>query len=79
MESPRGKVVHDEEKKGVEHIDRLDTDASPIELDDEEEFSPEEQKRIIRRIDRRLIATCGFMYCISLLDRTNLSAAIIAV
>lgn len=43
-----------------------------------EEFSPAEQRRIKRRIDRRLVATCGVMYCISLIDRTNLSAAAIA-
>merc|ERR1712093_573292 len=41
------------------------------------EFSPDEQRRIVRRIDRRLIVTCGLMYCISLMDRTNLSNAAI--
>lgn len=35
-------------------------------------FSPEEQKKIIRRIDRRLVLTLGFLYCVSLMDRTNL-------
>jgi len=43
-----------------EHIDR---------------FTPEEQKKIIRRIDVRLVLTCGFMYCVSLMDRTNLGIA----
>jgi hypothetical protein len=42
------------------------------------EFSRSEEKRIIHRIDRRLVLTVGFMYCISLMDRTNLSAANIA-
>merc|ERR1712036_8431 len=42
------------------------------------EFSPDEQRRIVRRIDKRLIVTCGLMYCISLMDRTNLSNAAIA-
>merc|ERR1712230_170535 len=42
------------------------------------EFSPDEERRIVRRIDRRLIVTCGLMYCISLMDRTNLSNAAIA-
>lgn len=35
----------------------------------ENEYTPEEQKRIIRRIDRRLVTTVGFMYCVSLMDR----------
>ena len=37
-----------------------------------------EQKRLIRRVDYRLIPICGIMYCVSLLDRTNLSNANIA-
>ncbi len=38
-------------------------------------FTPQEQKRIIRRIDTRLVLTLGFMYCVSLMDRTNLGIA----
>ena len=42
------------------------------------EFTEKERRGIIRKIDWRLIPICGIMYCISLLDRTNLSAANIA-
>jgi hypothetical protein len=42
------------------------------------QFSPAEERRILRKIDTRLVLTVGFMYCISLMDRTNLSAANIA-
>lgn len=42
------------------------------------EFTPEEQRKIIHRVDRRLVVTVGVLYCISLMDRTNLSAAAIA-
>ena len=38
-------------------------------------ITPEEQKKIIRRIDRRLVLTLGFLYCVSLMDRTNLGIA----
>lgn len=41
-------------------------------------FSEAEQKAIIRRIDMRLVVTLGCLYCISLLDRTNLGAASVA-
>jgi hypothetical protein len=41
-------------------------------------FTPEEQTKIIRRIDRRLVVTVGAMYCVSLMDRTNLGSANIA-
>lgn len=44
----------------------------------EVDFTPQEQRKIIRRIDRRLVITVGVMYCISLMDRTNMSAANIA-
>lgn len=42
------------------------------------QWSLEEQRRILRKIDFRLIPICGVMYCVSLLDRTNLSNASIA-
>jgi len=41
-------------------------------------FTPEEQKKIIRRIDVRLVLTLGFLYCVSLMDRTNLGIAVVA-
>jgi hypothetical protein len=41
-------------------------------------FSPAEQRKIIRRVDRRLVLTLGFMYCVSLMDRTNLGIAVVA-
>lgn len=41
-------------------------------------FTPAEQRKIIHKVDRRLTVTLGVLYCISLMDRTNLSAANIA-
>lgn len=41
-------------------------------------FTPEEQKKIMRKIDYRLVPTLGFMYCVSLMDRTNLGIAAVA-
>jgi hypothetical protein len=41
-------------------------------------FTPEEQRKIISRVDRRLVVTVGAMYCVSLMDRTNLGATNIA-
>jgi hypothetical protein len=41
-------------------------------------FTPEEQRKIIRRVDRRLVLTLGFLYCVSLMDRTNLGIAVVA-
>jgi hypothetical protein len=41
-------------------------------------FTHAEQRKIIHKVDRRLVITVGALYCISLMDRTNLSAANIA-
>ncbi|KAH8673477.1 major facilitator superfamily MFS-1 [Xylariales sp. PMI_506] len=69
----------DGEKAGVEYVADTELQRTTTELTSwEDEYSPEEQKRIIWRIDRRLVSTVGFMYCVSLMDRTNLSAANIA-
>ncbi|KAI0115890.1 major facilitator superfamily domain-containing protein [Nemania sp. FL0031] len=46
--------------------------------DDVDEYTDREAKKIIHRIDRRLLVTIGFMYCVSLIDRTNVSFAAIA-
>merc|ERR1712230_242529 len=41
-------------------------------------WSEADQRRLIRKVDLRLIPLCGVMYCVSLLDRTNHSNAAIA-
>ena len=41
-------------------------------------FTPAEQRKIIHRVDRRLVSVLGLLYMASLMDRTNLSAANIA-
>lgn len=50
----------------------------PVDVDVDEEYSYEEQRKIIHRVDRRLVLSCGLAYCISLMDRTNVSMASIA-
>lgn len=41
-------------------------------------ISLSEEKRIIRKIDRRLVTAVGIMFSVSLIDRTNLAGANIA-
>ncbi|KAK5103428.1 hypothetical protein LTS08_002843 [Lithohypha guttulata] len=62
----------------AKHVDEALSDNSKEALDYDPEYTPAEQKKIIHRVDMRLISTCGILYCISLMDRTNLSAAAIA-
>ncbi|CAK7204200.1 hypothetical protein SEUCBS139899_006954 [Sporothrix eucalyptigena] len=67
------KVLADESLAGVAAAERAARDAEIL-----NEFSPQEQRCIIRYIDRRLVVTIGFMYCVSLIDLTNLGYANIA-
>jgi sugar phosphate permease len=63
----------------VEQLGKTETTESDRALDERiDQFTPEEQKKIIRRIDRRLVLTLGFLYCVSLMDRTNLGIASVA-
>ena len=66
----------DEKPPGVERIEDIMVHKTPTQ--EEEEFTPEEQRKIIRRIDLRLVTMTGLAYCISLMDRTNLSMAAVA-
>jgi len=45
---------------------------------DEYEHDPREAKRIIRKVDRRLLPILGALYSIALIDRINVSAARVA-
>lgn len=77
-----------EKELGVDELERAETprkisiDLSEKNNHDLDErinaFTPEEQKKIIRRVDRRLVLTLGFLYCVSLMDRTNLGIAVVA-
>ncbi|KAI0526416.1 major facilitator superfamily domain-containing protein [Xylaria bambusicola] len=60
-----------------DQIEKLET-GRQVASDEVIELTESEGKKIIHRIDRRLLVTIGFMYCISLIDRTNISLAAIA-
>ncbi|KAK2685555.1 hypothetical protein QWA68_015419 [Fusarium oxysporum] len=76
----------DAEKMGAEPGIRPVESTSPgkLELPDyacalaEFDYTPEEERRILRKIDRRVVVTLGCLYCVSLIDRVNLGAANIA-
>ena len=73
---------HDTEKVPADHPN----DVSPVKTTSTDDVvdgiandvSEEEAAHIMRRIDRRLVTTVGFMYCVSLMDRTNLGSASVA-
>lgn len=65
-----------EKPPSVERIEDIMVHKTPTQ--EEEEFTPEQQKKIIRRIDLRLVTMTGLAYCVSLMDRTNLSMAAVA-
>jgi hypothetical protein len=74
------KDAHSTGKPGAIHADEIESATSQDSLDFEHdhEFSIAEQRKIKHKIDRRLITMSGAMYCVSLMDRTNLGAAVLA-
>ncbi|KAK0963049.1 hypothetical protein LTR91_019176 [Friedmanniomyces endolithicus] len=71
----------DMEKSGMHHLEleRTISEGSSRENDARiDALTPEEQKKVLWRIDVRLVLTLGFMYCVSLMDRTNLGIAAVA-
>ena len=59
-------------------LEKYDSPVTPDEDDPYNWFTPEEGRKIKHKIDRRLVLVLGAMYCVSLMDRTNLSNAAIA-
>lgn len=76
--------THDDKEvgNGSGDVETKHLDMAPSKLSSEQDndygFTEKEKTNIIRRIDRRLVVTVGAMYCVSLMDRTNMSAANIA-
>ncbi|KAL2803131.1 major facilitator superfamily domain-containing protein [Aspergillus granulosus] len=73
-------MANDIEKASTHNVENVEAPApkAVVDIDVDEEYSYEEQRKIVHRVDRRLIIICGAAYCISLMDRTNVSAAAIA-
>lgn len=60
-------IIHGEGVLSDEKVPKQESERPAI-LD---EFSKDEEKRILRRIDWRILPILGAIYCISLIDRTN--------
>lgn len=66
----------DNEKADFNQKDEAISDDST--MADNHELTLREQKKIVHRVDRRLVTSCGLLYCISLIDRANLGQVSIA-
>lgn len=58
--------------------DLQDSKGSAESIDDDPVYTYKEQRKIIHRLDRRLITIAGIIYMNSLMDRSNLPNAAIA-
>ena len=65
------------ESKHVEAVEDSGdvTTVEPIDHVESVEFDPAEEKRLIRRIDRRLLPILGCLYAIAAVDRVNVRPA----
>lgn len=78
---PHVAADNDNKAQDVFHYEngqQSDDEKRSLEEDALNYFTPAEQKKIIHRLDRRLVTVVGVMYCVSLMDRSNLSNAAIA-
>lgn len=69
------------DKSGVMEEDRRDSLKEGVaEASEEGSIGAADRayRKLVHRVDRRLIVTTGFMYSVSLVDRTNIGAANIA-
>ncbi|KAG5298643.1 transmembrane transporter [Histoplasma ohiense] len=71
-----GDVEKAPDRVSVDYIN--DTTKQNSDIDVDEVYTYAEQRKIVHRVDRRLVTMCGLGYCISLMDRTNLSVAAVA-
>lgn len=54
-------------KVDVDYLERVSSGEEAANDARIDALTPEEQKKVIRKIDRRLVLTLGFMYCVSLM------------
>ncbi len=82
MATPVENTLIEKRPLDINELERADTTATTESRKENnaaiDAFTPEEQRKIIHRVDRRLVLTLGFMYCVSLMDRTNTGIAVIA-
>ncbi|PLB40489.1 putative phthalate transporter [Aspergillus candidus] len=72
-----GTSIDEKKASSIDQIEDLNQRAQN-EVNYDEEYTPAEQRKIIHRVDRRLVTMTGLAYCVSLMDRTNLSMALVA-
>ena len=74
----KDRSLHAISATGDNHVEYSD-DMSKREMDvEDEEYTLKEQRKIIHKIDRRLLIILGSMQAVSFLDRANMSNANIA-
>jgi hypothetical protein len=66
--------MHHDEPNEISYV----TEVAHLEECPPDTLSKDEQRRVMRRIDWRVSVATGAMFCISILDRSNLGAASIA-
>lgn len=64
--------------KGIASESEYVADAAQLEDRPSDTLTEKEQRHTIRKIDLRVSVATGIMFCISIMDRSNLGAASIA-
>lgn len=59
------------DKLDIEHIEAMASSPDNIKSDSEYDFTPEEEQKLVRKIDMFLLPTIWLMYLLSYMDRTK--------
>lgn len=70
--------IHFDIKDAPETTTLKNAELVPQNVDEDDEYTVKEQRKIIHKIDRRLLPALGLMQAVSFLDRANMSNAAIA-
>lgn len=65
-------------KPEVHQIESIESQSPKSNFENDEDFTAKHKRKIIRRIDSRLIVMLGFLHTVSLMDRGNISSASVA-
>lgn len=69
--SATGSVVSDEEEEDSYEEERVDGRRRRASVQSYELYTPDEDREVLKKLDRRLVGFMALLYCLSFLDRSS--------
>lgn len=80
MAATQNEIEKADNSSQYNHLERLNTAEASNKMNDARisALTTQEQKKLVHRVDKRLVLTLGVLFCVSLIDRTNTPLAMVA-